>query len=613
MLKFPIAFKLILMTTVILLAVTVPIALRISQLVVAESSDREKENNRAQAAARGREIEVTLQNLVEKTNVFGTLLLQQSLSKDHTLYDISSKKSFAFQFQRDPETIAITIYEKAKDKTQAIAQKVNQKYLEEYNQKEKYLRKLNKKKPFPIGSVFGGKVELKNRSIRKKVPIISIGAPLVKDDLGRVTHIAVADFKLYSLQKGFATAGVRTTFLVDAKGVTLAHPNEKLALSGRKLSSLAIVKRALKSTATSGQMKYYHKKRKEKMVAAFSRTAFGLAVISEAPLSVILEPAENVKRNVYYVTGFVLCIALFVVFLFALSLTKPIERLVALTKRIAKGDFDLLARMVVKSKDEVGELAFAFDNMVTGLRERDKAKNILNKFHGSSVAEDLMAGEAAVGGIKKKVAVFFSDIRGFTAFSEKRAPEDVVKMLNEYFSHMVPKIYERNGVVDKFIGDAIMAIWGAPKSSGDDAYDALMASIGMRKALDKLNKDRLSRNEEPLNIGMGLHYGFAISGTIGSEDRLEYTVIGDAVNVAARIEASTKSFGADLLVSEDVYHDLKDRFLMSYQGSVEVKGKSEGLKLYSVRGYIEDGKEVIVETPYSSYKKGEDAKVKIKL
>src|SRR5262249_35275606 len=151
-----------------------------------------------------------------------------------------------------------------------------------------------------------------------------------------------------------------------------------------------------------------------------------------------------------------------------------------------------------------------------------------------SVTEDLLKGNLELGGSKKMVTVFFSDIRGFTAFSEGHTPEQVVQMLNEYFQIMVGIINKHGGIVDKFIGDAIMAVWGAPNATDRDTQNAVKACIEMRQALNSLNELRAGRGQVPIKIGMGLHRGEAISGTIGSSERMEYTVIGDTVNQSSR-------------------------------------------------------------------------------
>jgi adenylate cyclase len=234
------------------------------------------------------------------------------------------------------------------------------------------------------------------------------------------------------------------------------------------------------------------------------------------------------------------------------------------------------------------------------------------KFHGSSVTDDLLKGELQLGGSRKEVTVFFSDIRDFTKFSEGHTPEEVVDMLNEYFRVMVGIINRNGGVVDKFIGDAIMAIWGAPNTSEKDTENALRACLEMRTSLNELNKIRLERGHTAIKIGMGLHRGPAISGTIGSDERMEYTVIGDTVNQASRIEASTKAFGTDLLVSDDVAEKVGSLFWIEEAGKAEVKGKAKPLTMLKVRGYLqEDGQQVEVRTPYSDYEAEKVDKIKV--
>ena len=157
-----------------------------------------------------------------------------------------------------------------------------------------------------------------------------------------------------------------------------------------------------------------------------------------------------------------------------------------------------------------------------------------------------------------------------------------------------------------------MAVWGAPQSTGDDTYFAVKAALDMRLALADLNKVRKSRGEEPILIGVGLHCGDAISGTIGSENRMEFTVIGNTVNTTSRIESSTKAFGADLLISEDLANQVKSRFAIELAGKTEVKGRSEVLSLFKVRGIIDkDGTTKLVKTEYSDYEAEAADKVKL--
>jgi adenylate cyclase len=374
-----------------------------------------------------------------------------------------------------------------------------------------------------------------------------------------------------------------------------------MALKQTDLSNSEFFKLSMASKTPRGQKPI--KLEGTNYFGAFSKTRFGVTAYSIISEDIILEPAREVKRKAFFIAGLVLSGSIFLIFLFSMSLTSPIEALAELIGIVSKGNFDVKASDRIKSvfQDEVKDLAFAFDNMTEGLKERDKVKNLFSKFHGSSVTDDLMNQEVGLGGQKKDVIVFFSDIRGFTAFSEKRSPEEVVEMLNEYFEVMVGIINKQGGVVDKFIGDAIMAVWGAPKSNDRDAHNATMACIQMRLALVELNDKRKARGQPPLAIGIGLHAGSVISGTIGSTERMEYTVIGNTVNTGSRIEASTKAFGADLLISEEVVNLVGESFIVELAGAAEVKGRSDPLKMYKVRGYRENGMDVVVRTEYSDY------------
>ncbi len=329
-------------------------------------------------------------------------------------------------------------------------------------------------------------------------------------------------------------------------------------------------------------------------------------------LEKLLVPAELISLSTFQIAGLFLAFSLFFVFLFSIKLTLPLTEMTQATEQIAKGHLTSpIQQPQTFFKDEISNLTDSIRKMTQGLIEREKFRNLFNKFHGSDITEDLLKNEITLRGEKKNIFVFFSDLRGFTQLSEKADPSQVVSLLNEYFSYMVPEINQSGGVVDKFIGDAIMAVWGVPQAKPLDAQKSLMACLKMRLALDQLNQVRLSRNEAELWIGMGLHYGEAISGTIGSNERMEYTVIGNTINTASRIEASTKAFGTDLLISEDVIEHIQG-FIYESAGEVEVKGRTTALKLFKVLGYYNEKNEpVIIKTKYSEYKAEAADKVKI--
>ncbi|MCC6277935.1 MAG: HAMP domain-containing protein [Oligoflexia bacterium] len=602
--KIPIAFKLTFITVLLMLSATVPIALRSSHLFEKESGKREEDTNRDQAKTVGDEVQEAFKNFIDKSKLVGSILYKTFPSEENR------EQALDLSFRTDKDLVAVEVIAVAEGRPLTLKRVVNEEYLKQYDLKTDYIDNLRSVKPFPVQIPLNGDIEIRNSTIEGGAPLLTLGVPMVRDEFGNITTIVLADIRLDRIQKIFSSVSERTIYLIDREGHVLAHPNEKLALTGKKLDAIPIVSLALTKKVAQFQTRFEDEETEERFVAAFVKTPYGATVISQVPEAVILEPSQFVRRQAFLITGVVLSSAFFFIILFSATLTRPLEVLVSTTKEVAQGNLE--ARTHLRTSDEVGELAEAFDQMVDGLRERDKVKTLFNKFHGTGVASQLISGEIKLGGEQREATVFFSDIRGFTSFSEKISPQQVVDMLNEYFKIMVGIINTNHGVVDKFIGDAIMAVWGAPESHGNDAVNAIKACIEMRVALEKLNDERMARGESEVKIGMGLHSGPLIAGTIGSDDRMEYTVIGDTVNMASRIEAATKAYGTDLLISEVTYELVKEYFTVEQAGSAVVKGKSEPLKLFKVTGYFdESGKPVEVKTRYSHYEAESADKVKV--
>ncbi|MBM9579338.1 adenylate/guanylate cyclase domain-containing protein [Leptospira sp. 201903070] len=188
----------------------------------------------------------------------------------------------------------------------------------------------------------------------------------------------------------------------------------------------------------------------------------------------------------------------------------------------------------------------------------------------------------APGGRIQKIAVLFCDIRDFTAISEKLSPEEVISLLTDYHKEMVRVVFENGGSVDKFIGDGILVTFGIPESGEEDCRNAVLAGIGMKEELRKLNIRRSERGLSEIRQGIGIHFGEAICGNIGTKERLEFTVIGDAVNAASRIESACKELNADFLISQEVLDRIGSGFRTVEIGEVQVKGKEKLLSLHSV-------------------------------
>ena len=200
------------------------------------------------------------------------------------------------------------------------------------------------------------------------------------------------------------------------------------------------------------------------------------------------------------------------------------------------------------------------------------------------IAEEVMKqkGKIKLGGVRAPVSILFSDIRNFTAISERHEPEKIVEFLNDYFAAMVHEIFAEQGTLDKFMGDGIMAVFGAPISRPDDPVRAVRAARGMRRSLREFNARQRLKGGIEVEIGIGISHGESISGNIGSEQRMEYTVIGDSVNLASRLEGLTKNHPYKIFINDRIYEQLKDEFQCVLIGEERVKGKAQTVQVYGV-------------------------------
>jgi adenylate cyclase len=206
----------------------------------------------------------------------------------------------------------------------------------------------------------------------------------------------------------------------------------------------------------------------------------------------------------------------------------------------------------------------------------------LSRLLSPNVAERVIKGQVDVkpGGARTEVTVYNSDIRGFTRMSEHTAPEEIVEMLNAYFERMVDTIFKYEGTLDKFMGDGIMALWGAPVSHVDDAERAVECAIEQTEVLGKFNRERLAKNKPPLGVGVGIHAGSVVAGYIGSSKALSYTVIGDVANTSARLCA--KALPGQIVVSEETRLKLSPRFELEELASTIIRGKDKPMRLFNV-------------------------------
>lgn len=296
----------------------------------------------------------------------------------------------------------------------------------------------------------------------------------------------------------------------------------------------------------------------------------------------ILRVERTVAVTIILITAIFLALGIAFTALFVTFLVKPIGLLVDGVTAIAAGDLD--QRIGLKRSDELGDLTDAFNDMAFSLREKELLKGAFSKYVTKSVVDRIMANEGGLklGGEKKEVTVFFSDIRGFTPMSEQLRPEEVVSLLNEYFTEMVKIIFKYEGTLDKFMGDAIMAVFGAPVDVPNHAEHAVLAALEMSEKMKLLRAKWRSEGKKEVNIGIGINTGEVVVGNLGSNERMEYTAIGDNVNLAQRLESVAE--GGQILISSATYERVKGKVTARVLEPIKLKGKAEKVVPYEVVG-----------------------------
>lgn len=269
----------------------------------------------------------------------------------------------------------------------------------------------------------------------------------------------------------------------------------------------------------------------------------------------------------------VIVLSLIAVIYLARSITNPLSHLANAVKRIEAGDY--AKQVPVRSRDELGELADSVNSMASGLAEKEKVRDLLGKVVSHQIAEELLSNPVELGGEERTATILFSDIRGFTSYCEDLPPQQVLGELNRVLSCISDIVEAHNGVVDKFQGDAVMALFGAPVSSRDDAANAMAAGLEIIAAVGSA--------ENPLSACVGINTGLVVAGNLGSANRLNYSVIGDAVNLAARLESLTRLYNVANIVSA-ASKAAAPGFVYRELDEVQVVGKNRSVSIYELVG-----------------------------
>lgn len=571
--KFPIGAKLVIIISILTILSLGIITLLVTWFQGQDVQITAEENNRTVNAQAASAAEKELASL--RANSFLLLDILNTAGSS----DVFAKQTAAFYFERNPSVAAVLLTDSRR--TDGLERKLLSAPFFISNESEPALvDEFFSQVQDIVRQTEGGVMHVANASPVFDMPMLVLFYPYTEKGLNQ--SLAVF-FSAEKLSDSFGAGTLQTSCLVNDNGDVLVHPDFNLVKSGANWSNFSLFDQMIKNGDTNRQVLVTDETGK-KIFGSYRRLSLGnLAVLTVADAELLLEPvAETTRRNVY-LSVIVLFIAVMFVWFFSKSISKPVKILARAAGQIERGEYEL--DLKAKTRDELGLLTTSFMQMGKGLAERERLKDSFGRFINKEIAELAMKGELALGGETKNTTIFFSDIRSFTAISEKLEPAEVVEFLNEYMTAMVDCINDTHGVVDKFIGDAIMAVWGAPTSAGsakEDALNCIRAAMRMRAALIVFNRGRGGDKKPIIRIGCGINSGPVVAGQIGSQQRMEYTVIGDAVNLASRTEALNKPMGTDILITEYTYELVKDHVLVEEMPSVTVKGKEKPLKMFAV-------------------------------
>jgi len=420
---------------------------------------------------------------------------------------------------------------------------------------------------------------------------------------GRHDMIEAAKKAVEMYGSGIVLSDSEVIFAIDNEGgvaMSSADPALLAWTDEERAALLAILReenQGLQTAVLGGEKRVFQ---------SFYFTPFDWYVIISEKEQVFYKYANAIKVQTIITLCASAAAAVLLLIFITRGLTSPLARIVKAMNSIIE-TADLSSRVDVEYRDETGKLAmtfnrmteeldtaynqikrYAFDAVIAGKKE-ERIRHIFQKYVPNDVIEKFFASpEKMLVGDNRRLSILFSDIRSFTTISEGLAPDDLVNSLNRYFTGQVDIIYNRKGIVDKYIGDAIMAFWGAPEKHEDDALQSVLSAIEMTEAVEKFNENQRKLGKCEFKIGIGINYGEVTVGNIGSERKMDYTVIGDAVNLASRMEGLTKTYHSEILISESLFEELRKNSQgagLCYRllDTVAVKGKTKGVRIFTVK------------------------------
>ena len=423
-----------------------------------------------------------------------------------------------------------------------------------------------------------------------ETPILALAAPITvgttQNSLMIIADIGNSLAESVRLQEGFTT-----TVIINSMGDVLAHPDFAQVFGGANLKESPVFMEMYGPGNTAGQIKYAEKSPDGlvSFLASYMLIPIGqLGVVTTVSEENAFKAVERVQYLNLTLLGGILSLAILGVFLFSQRLSTPLKELALATRKIKAKNYAVDIKSY--SRDEVGQLTQHFLSMIPELEKVDRFQERVRSFINPQVARMIADNTLPEYAETKEITVYFSDVRNFTAISESIGdPQIVLDNLSDYFRTVVPCIEQSQGTVDKFIGDAVMAVWGTVKELQNTAINAIDAALQIRRILLEFNSERGNLTNPIFHIGMGINTGPASIGIIGGGSaKEEWGCIGDTINLASRIESLNKPMGTDILITQFTADKVKGIYDIVPMNKIKVKGKTEPLQIYAVLGRLDD-------------------------
>ncbi|MDR2445167.1 MAG: HAMP domain-containing protein [Spirochaetaceae bacterium] len=564
--KMPIAVKLVLIVTALLVLSLGALTALVSVLVSADVRLTAEDNNFSVNRRTAEAVQTRLHGISAAVTVLYYDLQMIISSGSSGAVEVFSKSAAARYFFEQNPRIAAIIYDSDFY--------INETFFAGAGVNTNMLRLWNETEGADIADMLPGNILLRNVTPFFGWPMLVMRLPL-----GVSTAKVFFDSEALNTMLG---EGDNISFLLNEQGDVILHHDINVLRGGANLRHIPFVKNILDNSVTNRQS-IYTDDYGDDYFGAVQRLNIGNTIlITIIRTSIVFNGiVKTTVRNIA-LSIFVLFVSIFFIVLFSRTMSKALRSLTGAVRKIEDGNYDL--QLKVMSNDELGLLTESFIGMGNNLEN-------FEKFTNKTIVKLAKQGKLFRSGENKKTTVCFAFIRDFHEVSDGLDADAIVDFVNDYLRMMVPCITRNGGSVDKFLtqgGVIIMALWGTPETAGSpkqDALNCIRAALSMRASLRCLNESRihrLGRHIPLIKLGCGVNTGEIVAGQIGSEERMEYTVIGDAVNLAARLEGPNDLFDTDILISEETYRYVGDYLITKEMQSIKVKGKEKPLRIFAV-------------------------------